>query len=189
MQNALTVEALMAKLRQMLNSDKIQLTDSVVWRHREWGCVAIVDAEPISNTEVNLDPGLCGCVEFIPGKFVPKEQNTDHFFQITLNQVPADQKIATIKAFRTVWSLIKKTTMGLAEAKQAVETISITYSGGTKSPGKPYLFPPCAPHMIDECKSHFAPIPGLGWSVDEINKDSDGFLLKEVYGGGDPLAT
>jgi len=169
MQDALTVEGLIAKLRQLLNTDKIQLTDSIVWTHREWGCVAVADVVPVDHAAAN-DPGLYGCVTFVPCKHVPKE-TSDHYFEITVERVPGDQKIATIKAFRMVTTDLKGS-MGLAEAKQAVESVPI-FNGGSESPGRPYVFSPIPPHLFKQCEAYFVNIPGLHYSSNEHNPDTE----------------
>jgi ribosomal protein L7/L12 len=173
-ESALTVEDLIALLRRKIASATINPTDRVIWNHKEWGFVDICDVVvPVADD----DPGLVGTVALKPMKHIPIEK-TDHYFNIVVESVRADMKIAGIKAFRMVDSVRGKG-MGLAEAKAAVESIRIGY---------PFVFERILPIHIKACEKELRGVGGMQWHTQELGKDEDDLIEEMPEDSVDPVA-
>jgi ribosomal protein L7/L12 len=152
---ALTVEDLIALLQRKISAGTIQSTDRLVWDHTEWGFVDICGIV-VPNSE--NDSGLAHTVSFRPMKHIPVEK-AEYYFNISVDSVESvrnDQKILAIKAFRFI-DAVRGGTMGLAEAKNAVESIR---------PDHPFIFERILPHQIKACGDQLR-VDGVGFHIEK----------------------
>lgn len=159
----LTVEDLMMLLQRKVSKGEIERTHRIVWNHKEWGIVDICDVVfGASIVEAAGDSGYTDCAILKPMKHIPLEA-TDRYFDIAVRRVAPEIKIAAIKAFRAVsaeCTTAGDIAMGLAEAKQAVESIT---------PEHPFIFSHVLPRFFEKCKGHLN-IRGLEYQLIEHGK-------------------
>ena len=113
----LSIDDLIFKLQQMKSAGHITGSETLLWKHREWGHVAICDVE---KTSEEFEFGSVACLVLKPAAFVPQELAED-WAELRIHFVPSDKKIPAIKALRTI-----QEGMGLAQAKLAIESITPT---------------------------------------------------------------
>ena len=151
-------------LREKVADGAISKTDTVMWKHREWGYVAVTDIVKVDH-EAEGDAGLYGCCALVPAKFVPKE-NAEGSFTFTIKSVSADKKISAIKAMR-----VAQAGLGLKEAKDIIDSCPIISYTGISS-GTPYVATGIRPSQIGYWRDAFKDI-GVDFMIEPVGDVGD----------------